>query len=324
MKKILLFLSVIVVLQSTAQTGDLKLASDIWPPFTNIETKKTFATDLVSEALSRIDRPSQIHIVEFDNLINNIKSQTFDGSAALWISDERMEDLLFSEPYLYNQLILVGRKGSDVSATSFTDMENKRIGIVNNYAYGLNGQGADDVEFISGKSDQQNLGLLLSEEIDYMLVDALLIQYLLKYQVNDVSEYLEFGETPIAVKPLYFALGKHVPDAQDIMTAFNNEIEEMKSDGSYNEILELNWIKADMDGDGKMEMVLQGQNAGKEAPRNVYDVTYQYGDSTGSQQRYYVDGKIYSGWDKVPQQYKNEIIMGSQTVEGMGISLNFK
>lgn len=323
MNKVILVALIFFSVSGYSQQTELKLASDIWPPFTNIETKKTFATDLVTEALKRIDRKTKIKIVEFGDLLDGIKSKDYDGSAALWMTDERKEFLLFSEPYLHNQLILVGRKGSDITLASYEELTGKRIGIVENYAYGSDMGNVKDVDFIDGKSDQQNLERLLSDQIDYMLVDALLIQYLLKYQVNDVTEFLEIGTRPLVVKPLYFVLGKHVVDADQIISSFNEEIYKMIADGAYNEILELNWLQADLDGDGQMEFVLKGDKAGKEAPRNVYGVDAS-SVQDASTQRYYVDGKIYSGWDNVPQQYKNEIILGSQSFEGMGVRLDFK
>ena len=40
---------------SFSQQQTLKLVSDIWPPFTNVDTKKALAMDLVAEALDRAD-----------------------------------------------------------------------------------------------------------------------------------------------------------------------------------------------------------------------------------------------------------------------------
>ncbi len=326
MNKFILLLLVILSIQGSSQTTELILASDVWPPFTNIESKKTFATDLVTEALNRIDIKTKIEIVVFEDILKGINSGDFDGSAALWINEERKKNYIFSIPYLHNQLMLVGKKGSNVSASSFSELSGKRIGVIEHYAYGIDESDAEKINFVRGSSDQQNLERLLSDQIDYMLVDALLIQYLLKFQVNDVSEFLEIGLTPIVVKSLHFALSKNVPDAQKIMILFNEEIQKMIADGSYHKVLELNWIQADLDGDGKMELILNCQTAGKEEPRNVYSIytspSPNYQDTTAK--GYYIVGNYYSCWDDIPQQYKNEIIMGSQSVEGTGIKLNFK
>jgi len=81
-----------------------------------------------------------------------------------------------------------------------------------------------------------------------------------------------------------------------------------------------------LDGDGKMELILNCQTAGKEEPRNVYSIytspSPDYQDTTAK--GYYIVGNYYNCWEDIPQQYKNEIIMGSQSIEGTGIKLNFK
>jgi len=324
MKKILLASFIIISFNAFSQVGELKLASDIWPPFTDIESEKAIAMDLVKEALARIDIKTTFEILEFNDVVTGIDSGKFDGSSALWLSAEREEKYLFSKPYLQNQLVLVGRKGSDVSATSFAEFDGKKIGVVENYAYGVD-INSDKVELISGSSDQQNLERLLSEQIDYMLVDALLIQYLLKYQVNDVSEYLEIGKTPIMIKSLHFTIRKNVEGAADIIEGFNEEILKMVAEGTYNRILELNWIRADVDGDGNMELVLDGNAAGTAPPEYTYGVHSDQSmvKKTNDPGRYYINGKFYNSWDQVPQEYKTEIVMSTQNPKDSGIKLNF-
>lgn len=323
MKK-LFFLFITLFSISVFSQTELRLASDVWPPFTDVESEKSIAIDLVREALVRNNINTAITIQDFTDVIKNIDAGLFDGSAALWASEERQKKYLFSESYLQNQLILVGKKGSDVSATSFDDFESARIGIVEDYSYGAV-VNSDKVLLVAGNNDQENLERLLSDEIDYMLVDALLIQYLLKYQVNDVTEYLEIGSTPIIVKSLHFAIRKDVPNAEKIIADFNNEIHDMIAEGVYNRILELNWVRADMDGDGELELILDGDAAGTAPPENAYGV---YTDQSlvkksNSPNKYYIKGQMYNSWDQVPQEYKTEIVMSTQNPKDTGIKLNF-
>ena len=324
MKNIFLSILLLTSFSAFTQTTTIRLASDVWPPFTDVDGEKALAMDLVKEALSRIGIKTSFEILEFNDVLDNIDAGEFDGSAALWLSDEREKKYLYSESYLQNQLILVGRKGSDVSATSFTDFSKKRIGIIADYAYGVE-INPDSVSLVNGINDQQNLERLLSEQIDYMLVDALLIQYLLKYQVNDVTEYLEIGTAPIMIKSLHFVLRKDVVGAQEIITQFNEEIHQMIAEGTYNKILELNWIRADMDGDGTMELILEGDIAGTAPPQYTYGVYSNQSlvKKADSPERFYIKGKMYNSWDQVPQEYKTDMVMNAQSAESTGIKLDF-
>jgi ABC-type amino acid transport substrate-binding protein len=291
---------------------ELNLASDVWPPFTDVEGEKSISFDIVKEALVRNSIVVNMDILEFDEVISEIKTNKYDGSAALWINDKRAAYLLYSDPYMHNQLILVGRKGSDVSAHDFNELKNVKIGVVSNYAYDIKGTEENGIQLISGKSDQKNLEALLSKKVDYILIDDLIIQYLIKYQTNDVSEFLSIGENPLFVKSLHFALNKNVEHAQTIIKDFNTQIDAMLTDGSYNEILGLNWIRADVDGDGKLELVLIGNKAGTHPPEHPYDIeNNQEGTSTGG---YYINGKYYATWDEIPANAK--VPMGNPDLEG--------
>ncbi len=305
MKKYLAFTFLLISLISSAQNGELKLASDIWPPFTNIEGEKSIASDLVNEALSRQNISTTTEILLFDDVLYGLISGDYDGSAALWITEERKKHYLFSESYLNNQLILVGPKGSDVSATSFDDLTGKRLGIIENYAYGdINAN--QHIILVSGKGNQQNLERLLSGKIDYMLVDALIIQYLLKYQLNDVTKFLEIGQTPLLIKSVHLALRNKFPNAEQILSLFNEEIDNMVADGTYHRILELNWIQMDIDGDGNLELVLDGNQAGTESPTNTYGLymDLSYVEKSNTPKRYFINGNLYEDWDNVPKSYK--------------------
>ena len=185
------------------------------------------------------------------------------------------------------------------------DLTGKRLGVVENYAYGdINA--TQHIILVYGKTNQQNLEKLLSGTLDYMLVDALLIQYMLKYQLNDVTKFLEIGQTPLLIKTLHFALRNDVSNAEQIISSFNEEIDKMVSDGTYHRILKLNWIRTDIDNDGRLELVLDGNYAGVESPKNIYSLDMDLSDEEkpNSVKRYYINGQLYEDWDNVPKSYK--------------------
>jgi hypothetical protein len=124
----------------------------------------------------------------------------------------------------------------------------------------------------------------------------------MNYQMNDVREFLEVSENPILVNHLHLAIRKDVPNAQEIITAFNKSINIMMADGTYNKILRMNWIRADVDGDGRMELVLSGNRAGITEPDLAYNILHM--PDTNQRGHYYIDGRLYENWNDVPNEYK--------------------
>src|SRR4030095_2018031 len=112
---------------ASAQTTELRLVSTAWSPFTNEPGQPRFALDLVEAGLGRVGIKTSKTIVDAAQFTSSLLSGNFDGSAAAWKDAERERTLLFSQPYLENRLILVARRGGNVSAAMLADLNGKRI-----------------------------------------------------------------------------------------------------------------------------------------------------------------------------------------------------
>jgi polar amino acid transport system substrate-binding protein len=301
---------------STAPSGSngLNLGATPWVPFTGEEGQPRVASYLVERALERAGYQSHTTIVPDGALTPALEAGRFDGSPALWQSDDRKAFLLYSKPYLENRLLLVGSKGADVSARSFADLRGKRIAIVEGYAYGPELDSAREPSFVRVASSQEMIRAVLSGQADYCLLEALLVEFLFEEHGKEAPERLEVGRTPLFRRTLHFGVRKALPNAEQIVARFNDILDEMVRDGTYNLALQVSWITADVDGDGRPELVRQGP-VGTSPPTHSYEL-FQ-GSSEGSspegvprvvtqeeQQRYYVNGRAYNSWEDIPDSLK--------------------
>lgn len=288
-----------------AEQPGLRLASDAWPPFTDVADRTHLALDLVHKALARSGVEADTSILDWGDVTAGLRSGRFDGCAAIWHSADRETFLLYSKPYLENRLVLVGAKGSDVRAARLADLSGKRVAVVEQYAYGDAVDSAGAPVLVGGRSDQENLQKLLRGEVDYMLVDELLIRYLAEHQQQATARLLEIGRVPLVRRELHFAVRRELPSAESIVEGFNREIAKMLADGTYNVILSLNWIRADVDGDGLPELVPRTKQAGTLPPETGYNIlSTAYSAPMPKLERYWFDGKVYESWDAVPERYK--------------------
>ena len=295
--------------QTPTQTPTLQLVSTAWPPFTNEQGKPRFALDLVETALGRIGLTANTVIVPAPEFTTSLLGKRFDGSAAAWKDPEREQVLIFSEPYLENRLILIGRHGDDVSATTFAALKGKKIAIVEGYSYG------DAVEttgpvFIRTQTEEESLTQLLKGAVDYTVMDELVVRYISGNYPKESQERLQFGSSPILTRQLYFAIRRDMPNAQSIVDRFNAQLRTMITDRTYHRLLHLDWINADVDGDGVPELVPRGDRIGAIAPKGAYSITTSTdkpaAQESGRQPRFYVGGSIYTDWASVPNSFKVE------------------
>ncbi len=293
-----------------AQARTLRLVSTDWPPFTGPAGQPRLALDLVETALERAGHPSTTTIVEAGAYPAMLLTGDVDGSAAAWTDAERQRVLLFSEPYLENRLVLVGRKGADVSATSLASLAGRRLALVEGYAYGEQVEGSGPV-FVRVKNEQESLARLLDGTVDFALMDDLVVQYMVEHHARDAQARLQFGATPLVTRPLHLAIRRTVPDAQGIIDRFNGQLRGMITDRTYHKLLGVDWIAADVDGDGQFEYVPESDRAGPTAPKRAYSIRTLQDDGTftpqpaeSTQPRFYLGGNIYRSWASVPSQYK--------------------
>lgn len=306
---------------------DLRLASTPWVPFTGNDDQPRVAQYLVERALERAGHAARTTIVPDGTLTSALREGKFDGSAALWTGEDREEFLLYSKPYLENRLLIVGRKGSDVSAQSLDALSGKRVGIVQGYAYGKEVDAAKGPVFVRAESSTDTLHQLLQGQVDYILIDALLVQYLFEQEPRRANASLEVGKEPVLKRTLHFGVRKSLPDAQKIIDSFNNVLAAMMRDGTYHLALQVSWITADVDGDGREELVGVGPAVGVEPPSHSYVLfaeataaapsaasskpksapppgANQVASQGATEQRYFVGGQVYESWSEVPESFK--------------------
>ena len=298
---------VAVSLVPAAQTVQLRLISTAWPPFTNETGQARFALDLVESALDRIGIAATTTIVEAGRFTPALLGEEFDGSGAAWRDAERERALIFSQPYLENRLILVARRGDDVSAATLTDLKGKRIAIVEGYSYGdaIDTSGAT---FVRSRSEEDSLALLLDSKADYALIDDLVVQHVVNNYPSEAATRLSLGSRPLLTRQLYLAVRRTVPGGDAIVTRFNAQLRGMIADGTYHRLLHVPWIQADVDGDGLAEFVPHGDRAGSAEPQHAYALFSgaQPTTTSGDPRRFYLGGNIYAEWATVPDRYKVE------------------
>src|SRR5688572_17757716 len=183
-------------LAAAGQTTELRLVSTVWPPFTNAPGQPRFALDLVEETTRRIGIKTSTSFVEAAKFTPALLTGRFDGSGAAWKDAERERVLMFSQPYLENRLILVARRGGDVSAKALADLKGRRIAIVEGYAYGDTIDTAGPT-FVRSRGEEHSLELLLKSAVDYTLMDELVVEYIVDHHPEEARTRLQFGARPL-------------------------------------------------------------------------------------------------------------------------------
>lgn len=220
----------------SAQT--INIVSSQWSPYVDSSMpERGLAVELVTKALERKGYKSTLSIDSWRRALDGVQLGVFDASCAIWKTADREQHLLYSEPYLENKISFIKKKSLQLNYQQLDDLKGYMIGVVSDYAYGEEFTQSRELIKIPANHIIQNLQKLASGSIEITLGDERAINYKLQqFFPVEVSSF-EFIEPPLTYKDLYFAVSKANKSAPKIISDFNQSIEEMKQDGSYDQIV---------------------------------------------------------------------------------------
>lgn len=225
---------------AVAAGATLKVTGSQWIPYMDEDLRNGgLAADLVRTALENAGYIVEPSIEPWPRALRGVTLGEYDVAAAIWQSDARSKDILFSEPYLYNDVVFVSRKGAGIEFVSLDDLAGLSVGVVEDYTYGAGFDDHPEFERLDSDHLVQNLLLLRLGKLDLVIGDKWSIFYQLsRYLPDDISEF-ELLPKPLARRALRLGVSRRNEHAQEVVADFDAAIQVMREDGNYAEIVEV-------------------------------------------------------------------------------------
>ena len=157
--------------------------------------------------------------------------------AAIWQNEARGEELIFSNPYLLNDIIFMSRQGVLGSYQTLNDLRGYRIGVVRGYAYDEAFDSHPELLRVPSSNLIQNLLLLEQGRLEVVVGDKWSILHEISQYIPDAIGDFVALPRPLARRALRLGVSRHNPQAQEIVAAFDKAIAGMQADGTYDEIV---------------------------------------------------------------------------------------
>lgn len=200
-----------------------------------------FDIDLAKAVASKLGIELRIQPIEWDSKTLELNSRNIDMIwNGLTITEERKENILFSDPYLNNRQIVLVRQGETIDELS--DLTNLIVGV----QAGSSGESALESSSIYTTIDskvQYDTFLeaildLNAERIDAIVVDEILARYVVEQnQYNILVTDVSLGDEE-------YGIGFRLDDI-DLRNAVDEALEELETEGETATISET-WFGADI------------------------------------------------------------------------------
>jgi len=244
MKKITFFLLFLFALNSFAQkVPTLKIMTENYPPFNMKENGKLsgIAVDTFDEMLKRVgskQTKKDIELLSWSRAYHLIQNRPNTVLFSTSRTKERENLFKWVGPFEYAVNGLIAKKGSNIKIDSIDDLKKYKIGTVLNdiaeIALLSEGVSKENIQSVSG----ENAIIKSIRKLDKKRID------LFAYAVNVAKWDMKTNNIPfrdyevvyeIKKYGQYFAFHKDTPDS--VIKMFQNALNEMKLDGSLEEII---------------------------------------------------------------------------------------
>jgi polar amino acid transport system substrate-binding protein len=238
MKKLIFMLVFGLLISLKAFSEPLNIVGNSWPPYVEKSlSTKGLAMEIITTAMQNKGYQPRINIETWSRVLEGVEIGVSDVVAAIWKTSEREYKLLFSNPYLVNQIKFIKMKSTEAKYQRLDDLTGYLIGVVKNYAYDEAFLESQILIRIPQNHIVQNLLKLTKGEIDLTLGDERALRYEINHYMRGYAPQLEFLSKPLSQRSLHVAVSKQNPNAKKIIADFNQAIAKMTKDGSLDAIV---------------------------------------------------------------------------------------
>lgn len=230
---VLLTFAVLLPLPAPAARA-LVLAASEYPPYTSEALAQGGPmSQIATAALQHAGYRVELKFLPWARALRLAEQGEVDGLLAVWHSPERERTFWFSRPVVSNRLVLCGRQPNVPERfEDFAMLRDYTLGVVRGYAKppGLEQAGRTLEE---ATDDLQNLRKLVAGHVDLVLIDGRVQRFLVSRHMPEAAAALRCLQPPVQEPPLYLVVPRRVRDGQEVVRAFDAQLERMQRDGEY-------------------------------------------------------------------------------------------
>lgn len=229
---------------ATLHAQTITAAGDPWPPFLDPDhPQQGVAMEIVKAAFASQGHELKFNFVPWQRALDGVREGEYDVLVGAWKTQEREAFLKYSQPYLFNDVKFIKKKGSDFQYSGLESLTGKTVGTVRGYGYGDAFEQASNFKREEAANLMPSILKVIGGRIDLTLEDEVVAKSLISKENPGALEQIEFLSPPLSSNGLHVASGLKNPRNGEIIEAFDKGLQAIKADGTFDAILQRNGIQ---------------------------------------------------------------------------------
>lgn len=282
------------VLISTDTHAQIKLGASQLPTYVDNEGEPARLNSIVSEAFARMEQALELTVMRPAFLGSSVLGGQLDGEYAFLDLDHQKSQFSYSQSYLPVYLYAVSKKASVKEVVLLPHLKDERIAIENRFANTDKLRLIKDIKWARNPSTFDAFKQLADNRAYYLMTTRLLVDEFNRLLRAENEELVYLSAQPLVTAGFHLALSGSSSATQALLTQFDNTINTMQQDGTYNRLLGIDWLTKDLDDDGVADFISSTEMAHTSLNPTALSYAFALDNTMASQQsHYYVDGTLY-------------------------------
>lgn len=225
---------------ATEQNPDKSLSAVTvnWEPFyAESLPDGGLVSDIVRASFAHSGFDVTIKFVPWDRALDSSAKSEEDVLMGLWYAEERAKVYHYSKPFLANRIVFVKPATDNFEFNGVDSLHGKTVGTIRKYAYSQEFLDDPQIKKVPVSTLAANLKKVAKGRIDLTLDDEIVIKDLLNRELPELRDKLSFTRSALEEKSLYIASSRKHPRGEEIISAFNAGLAQIRADGTYDELL---------------------------------------------------------------------------------------
>lgn len=194
--------------------------------------------DVVREVLKRMGHKAVFELFSWKYALSMVEKGKADAILSCSKKPDREVYLYYPESFLYkSEYVFFTKKNTmnQLSVSRYADLKGVRVGVIAGYSYNDEFWAAD-LDTYEAESVRAGLKMLNKGRFDVLLLDKTVGLYNAKLlRLTDKLDF--FGFVAISKQyPMPFSKNSKLPDVQELMKQFDQELHKFKQTGEYQKI----------------------------------------------------------------------------------------
>lgn len=228
-----------------AETTPIVLYASEYPPFyASHLPQQGVISDIVVTAFARVDKSVNVEFLPFRRGLTQIQEGRADGMFALWYSNDRTQQLWYSDEIESNDIVLLKRL-DDVRVIDPNNLHGLRIGNVRGYLP-PDVVLQQNIRLNDVSLDSQLLMMLAHNRLDAIIIDRWVANHLIATQMPELLGQVIAIEPPLERKSMHVVFSKTRSNALALRDQFNQALQQLRDEGVITDILRRHGFEHDL------------------------------------------------------------------------------